>query len=187
MSDRTLNDAVGRTTRSGRGVRLQARAPRIVFLGLIVILSITGLRTIFEPGAEPAAAVRVEQRGDDVAAQTFAEGFVRAYLTWDAADPAERERQLARFLPSTLAADGGLEPGDDRDQEVLWTAVADARTDGSRTVVTVVAQTSADRGSGRGREADRGRRARAHQLPGARADEPAGGPDARRGRVTARR
>jgi hypothetical protein len=143
MSEPAHSGSFGRATLVARGARLRARAPRIAFFGLIAILSIAGLRSILEPPPEPAAAARAGQRGHDIAAQSFAEGFVRAYLTWHADDGGERERRLAQYVPSTLDIDAGLQPGADSDREVVWTAVAGARTDGSRTVVTVVAQTSA--------------------------------------------
>lgn len=124
-------------------MRLRALAPRIAFYALLAILALAGLRAALEPAPEPTATTRVERpRDHDLAAESFAEAFARAYLTWDGSRPEERERRLAAFLPSTLDADGGLAPADESTREVAWTTVAGARRHGRRTIVTVTAATS---------------------------------------------
>ena len=60
----------------------------------------------------------------DNAAQDFAQRFARAYLTYDAARPARRERAAApRSSPTTSTLDAGLRPRG-APQRVLWTEVA---------------------------------------------------------------
>jgi hypothetical protein len=131
-----------RTTMSATGMRLRARAPRAAFYLVVGVLVLAGLRAVLEPAAEPVAAPRVEHHEADLGAQSFAEAFARAYLSWDASDTEARERHLAAFLASGLDADGGLVLDDRADQQVLWTTVAGASTRGDHTNVTVSAETS---------------------------------------------
>ncbi len=60
----------------------------------------------------------------DHALEEFAQGFARAYLTYDAGRAELRERALARYAPDELDAGAGLVPPDRGSQQVTWTRVA---------------------------------------------------------------
>src|SRR4051812_29598715 len=104
-------------TRSLRAARLQARLPRVVAGALALILIAAGLRAAFAATPEPAAVRAVAAPATDQGAAAFAEGFARAYLTWDANQPDLRARLLKPFL-GTLAADGGMQPAERTKQGV---------------------------------------------------------------------
>jgi hypothetical protein len=125
------------TTVSLRSVRLRARAPRIALLTLVAILCCAGLKAIVRGAPAPAAAPPLAAPAADLGAETFAEGFVRTYLTWSPDDLQSRDQALARYLPAALGSDGGLRPVDGVAEEVAWTAVVRS----SRDAVTVEAQT----------------------------------------------
>jgi hypothetical protein len=127
-----------------RSARLRARAPRLLAYSLAVILCLAGLQAIIA-GPPEASVVRASNplaRATDRAAEAFAEGFTRAYLTWDSAQPEERERLLAPYLPSSMDADAGLSPPLGTKQEVLGTAVVGTRPSQQALNVTVVAHTT---------------------------------------------
>lgn len=106
--------------RSARLERLLARVPRYLFSGLVVVLSLLGVRElVFAAQSQaPGAAGPVA----DVAAEDFAQRFARAYLTYDVSRPAARERALGELVPDELPGDAGLALRGS--QEVLWTEVA---------------------------------------------------------------
>jgi hypothetical protein len=106
--------------RSARLERLRARGPRLVFVGLVVVLSLLGIRELAFPARFDRLAAPQKER--DVAAEDFAQRFARAYLTYDAARPGIRERALRALAPEDLGADAGLTLG--RSERVLWTEVA---------------------------------------------------------------
>ncbi len=120
-----------------------ARAPRAALLTVCAVLAIVGLRTLLsptpvEPDEGPPVAV-----GVDVAAQSFAEAFARAYLTWDAQTPEAHERAVGRFLARDVEPGAGLIVPHRGSQRVRWSAVAAERRIGRRRrVVTVAADTS---------------------------------------------
>lgn len=126
-------------SRSLRTLRLRARAPRVLTglaLGLVVV---AGLRALVQPApAAPKGATSSSQLDPRVGA--FAEGFARAYLSWDADKPEERERLLRGYLSRDLDPDGGLPPSGGDTRRVAWSAVAAERASGSRINVTVVAE-----------------------------------------------
>ena len=128
-----------------RVARLRARAPRALLTCAVVILCAAGLRAVI---AGPSAPVVVPARtvtGDgDQGARAFAEGFVRAYLTWDGAALEQREQALAPYLADDLDSDGGAAPGTQTKQRVVWTAVLGSHRSGERDLVTVAAQTTRD-------------------------------------------
>jgi hypothetical protein len=130
------------TERSLRAVRIQAAVPRALAVIVVLVLCTAGLRTIIA-GPSRAAVTRtiVTARGDQ-GAETFAESFVHAYLTWNADDPDVRTSALAPYVNAGLDTDAGLQPGAGVDQSVRWTAVVADTTDGARRAVTVEAQTS---------------------------------------------
>src|SRR5205823_5040212 len=75
--------------------------------------------------------------------QGFAQGFARAYLSWDARQPDQHQRQVAAFLSASLDGNGGLQTPPRGRQQVLWTAAIQDQEDahGDR-VITVAAQTT---------------------------------------------
>jgi hypothetical protein len=90
-------------------------------------------------------APRVASHGPappDLAAQGFASLFVRAYLTWNAADPQAHERNLASFAGPGVEPDAGQQPPSSSEQQVQWTEVVQEREPGpGEHVYTVAAQT----------------------------------------------
>lgn len=125
------------TTVSLRSVRFRARLPRAALFACIAILSIAGLKAIARGAPAATAPSGAAAPGVDAAAVSFAEGFVRTYLSFSEQDAQLRDEELARYLPAALSGDGGLEPVSGVDQQVAWTAVSGV-AHGS---VTVVAQT----------------------------------------------
>lgn len=122
MSGRSpLGERVQTVRRSAHLERARARAPRFLFLAVILLLVALGLRELVAP-AEPAPA-RTSVRAVDHAAEDFAQRFARAYLAWDSFAPAARERALRSLVPDDLEGDAGLTPAGGS-QEVLWTQVA---------------------------------------------------------------
>lgn len=137
---------IGTDTRSLRAERLRAHAPRIAFYAVVAVLCLSGLRTIVAGRAATAARVATPSASaarSDIGVASFAEGFTRAYLSWDRLEPEARERRLGAFLSGSFGVDAGVIPGEGTSQSVLWTAVvAITRTD-RRSLVTVAAETSA--------------------------------------------
>jgi len=124
--------------RSARAERVRARLPRYLFLAFLAITCLLGLRSIVSP-VGPASAERGSGGLVDQAAEDFALRFTRAYLTYDAARPDLRQRQLAEFLPPELDPDGGLIPSDRGTQSVGWLHVAQHQEALAGGVVIVVA------------------------------------------------
>jgi len=125
------------TARSAWRVTLTARAPRIVAGVVAAVVMVAGIRAIVTgPPAPPAAPKPLPTA--DTGAAAFAEGFVRAYLSWEPARPELRDAQLAAYASSELDAGAGLEASQRR-QTVDWSTVIGAETIGRRTTVTVAA------------------------------------------------
>lgn len=83
--------------------------PRLIFIGLIGLLSVIGVREIVTPRTVPTPPdieVNVDQ-----AAEQLAQRFAGAYLSSDVAHPGPRERELASMLPSDLDPTAGFSPG----------------------------------------------------------------------------
>ena len=123
-----------------RATALRAAAPRYLALGVLALLLLLGLRSLFfSPAASapaPAAATA------DAPSRAFALQFARAYLTFDVDRPAARSRALAPFLSDAVDAEAGFFAGDGR-QEVVWAEVASdqpALTDGR--AITIAAAIS---------------------------------------------
>jgi hypothetical protein len=124
--------------RSLRALRWRARLPRLIVLASVGLLGLAGLRTTLAPPDTPQEA-RVRTEAADHVVHSFAEAFVRTYLSWDSHDPARREERLATFLSRDLDADGGLSPSGST-REVTWTSVVAERRGGPRTTVVVAAE-----------------------------------------------
>lgn len=131
---------VAREQVNARWVRWRSRIPRFAVMGVVVILSLIGLRELVAPDAAPRGGG--EDAAVHAAAEDFALQFARAYLTYDAAKPEAREAALAAFMPSHLDPDGGFIPGKG-ERGVLWAEVASNQKAlaGGR-VITVAAQTT---------------------------------------------
>jgi hypothetical protein len=93
-------------------------------------------------GAAEQPPVRVVQERVDLGAHAVAEGFARAYLTWDARHPERHEAAVARFVSAELDAGAGVRLPARGAQRVDWTVVAgDASGQGVRHI-TVQAGTT---------------------------------------------
>lgn len=117
---RRLAARVEPVRRSARLERARARAPRYLFAVATAVLALIGARELISPAEAVDSAphaVRVDHASED-----FAQRFARAYLTYDAARPAIRERALRPLVPEELSVDAGLAARGS--QEVLWTDVA---------------------------------------------------------------
>ncbi|HEY1357044.1 MAG TPA: conjugal transfer protein [Thermoleophilaceae bacterium] len=119
-------------------VRLAARLPRALIALCLLAMCAAGVRATLAP-AEPPGPPGRPSAGVDQAAEAFAEGFARAYLSWDPARPELRERAVAKYLSDELDPTAGVEPA--RAQDVRWTAVVGVRRRDDRQVVTVAAET----------------------------------------------
>jgi hypothetical protein len=127
--------------RSLRRSRLAARAPRHLATAVLLVLLAVGLHTIFVPPAPAAATARATIPADPPS-EDLALHFARAYLSYDAADPAAREQALAPYLSGGRSATGGFE-ANAGSRRVLWEDVASEQPSlqGGR-VITVAAQVS---------------------------------------------
>jgi Conjugative transposon protein TcpC len=125
-----------------RSARARARAPRLLVYAFVAVMCLIGVRSLLHGPARPVVARSTPPPLADRGAETFAEGFVRAYLTWDAQDPAKRKQALAGYLPSALGADAGLVPAAGTDETVDWAQTTNVRRNGTSLTVNVAAQTS---------------------------------------------
>jgi hypothetical protein len=124
-----------------RRSRLAARAPRHLASIAFVVLACLGLRTLFLTPS-PAATSVAAPPGADAPSEDLALRFARAYLTFDAADPAAREEALAPYIPRDLSAGAGFS-AQGGSRHVLWEDVAsDQPSLQEGRVITVAAQVS---------------------------------------------
>jgi hypothetical protein len=115
---------------------------RVAVIGLIGIFAVSGFLGLFIGKSESARGRRAEPPRD-LAAESFAEGFTRAYLTWDASHPERQEQQVSAFAADALGAGAGLSPFAGRSQKVVWTATAeDEGVSRTQRRITVAAETS---------------------------------------------
>jgi hypothetical protein len=122
--------------------RMAAAAPRLVFIALMAVLVLAGLRTLV---GGPARIVEAQHPKPerDLAAETFAERFARAYLTWDASRPQIHERAVSEFTSDALEPGAGLQLPRQGAQTVVWTAsVRDEALPRGLRLVTVAAETT---------------------------------------------
>ena len=126
--------------RSIRAMRWAARAPRVALYLTLAVLCVAGLRAALEGRPADAQPVRAPA-GPDQPIGAFAEGFARAYLSFDPADPERREARLAPYLSRSMDADAGLRIAGGGEQTVAWTAVVAQRSERSGATVTVAAET----------------------------------------------
>jgi hypothetical protein len=123
-------------------VRWSGRLARIAVISSIGILALLGLLALFV-GRPEAVRDRRAQLAPDLAAESFAEAFTRAYLTWDPTRPERHERQVASFASESLGPSAGLSVPAGRRQQVTWTATAkDEAASRTEHLITVAAGTS---------------------------------------------
>lgn len=103
-----------------RATALRAAAPRYLALGVLALLLLLGLRSLFFSPATSAPAHAAATA--DAPSRAFALQFARAYLTYDVERPAARSRALAPFLSDAVDAEVGFFAADGR-QEVVWAEV----------------------------------------------------------------
>jgi Conjugative transposon protein TcpC len=128
--------------RSMRSARLSARAPRWALLTVCAVLSLKGLVGIVRPAPAPVVvgAPRSAPATVPVGAAGFAEGFVRAYLSYDVAAPERRELALRPYVGGDLDEQAGFSVPLRGAQRATWTAtVGQRRLDATHTAVTVAA------------------------------------------------
>jgi hypothetical protein len=101
------------------------------------VLALVGLKALAAPAEQPKPkGAPVAQR--DLAAETFAEAFVRAYVSRDVDNPERRGRTLQRF---GLPADAVVGDQGERSETVRWSAVVSSARSSLGRVVTVAAET----------------------------------------------
>jgi hypothetical protein len=126
---------------SVRRARLAALAPRHLATAALLVFLVLGVRaTLFPPST--AAPPPPAPTAADAPSEDFALQFARAYLSYEAADPAARDRALAPYLTSDLAAGAGFTPASGS-RQVLWEDVAsDQPALAGGRVITVAAAVS---------------------------------------------
>jgi hypothetical protein len=112
----------GHGWQSVRRARLSALAPRHLATAVLLVFLALGVRAAFFPSSA-AAPPPPAPAGADAPSEDFALQFARAYLSYDATDPAARERALAPYLPEGLAAGAGF-TASAGSRRVLWAEVA---------------------------------------------------------------
>jgi hypothetical protein len=128
-------------TASLRRQRALARLGRGVLLGAVGALALVGVHTAL--AGTRVQFVESERKGSgDLQARAFAESFTRAYLSWDAEHPEERERALRGYLAAALDPAAGVSVPTSGTQTVEWTTVTGEMSvaAGAR-IVTVAAST----------------------------------------------
>ncbi len=141
---RALGGRIPRAVRPARVTRRLARAPGMLAVFALLLLAAVGVKATLAPRATSAPAAGPPATGEpDLTEQGFAQAFARAYLSWDARQPDQHQRQVAAFLSGSLDGDGGLRVPQRGQQQVLWTAAIQDRPDahGDR-MITVAAQTT---------------------------------------------
>src|SRR4051812_9575915 len=133
-----------RTVRPARTTRQRARMPSRIAVGALLVLAAVGVKATVAPRtASVTATAAPATDARDITAQGFAQAFARAYLSWDARDPEQHQRQVAPFLSGSLDGDGGLQVPPRGRQQVLWsTAIQDQPNARRDRVITVAAQTT---------------------------------------------
>src|SRR3954454_7392554 len=133
-----------RTVRPARTTRRRAHVPSRIAVGALVVLAAVGVKATVAPRTAPITATAAPATdARDITAQGFAQAFARGYLSWDARDPEQHQRQVAPFLSGSLDGDGGLQIPAHGRQQVLWSTAIQDQPDARRDrVITVAAQTT---------------------------------------------
>lgn len=121
-----------------RAAALRAACPRYLTLGVLALVLLLGLRSLFLP-TDPAAPI-LPAATADAPSRAFALQFARAYLTYDVERPGVRARALAPFLSDAVDSEAGFFAGGGR-QEVTWAEVASdqAALTGGRAITVAAA------------------------------------------------
>jgi hypothetical protein len=128
-------------TRTATRARLAGRAPRLLFAALACTLALVGVRSLLT-GVADQTSIERWRIDRDLGAEAFAERFVRAYLTWDAARPLLHERAVSAFTSDALEPGAGLQVPRRGAQHVVWTAsIGDERVGRDARLITVAAET----------------------------------------------
>jgi Conjugative transposon protein TcpC len=133
-----------RTVRPARVTRRLARAPGTAVAIALLLLAAVGVKATLAPRVVSTPAPQTSAAGvGDITEQGFAQSFARAYLSWDAQQPDQHQRQVAPFLSGALDGNGGLQAPSRGQQQVLWTTAIQDQSDahGDR-LITVAAQTT---------------------------------------------
>ncbi len=133
-----------RTVRPARVTRRLARAPGTAVAIALLLLAAVGVKATLAPRAVSTPVRQTSAAGvGDITEQGFAQSFARAYLSWDAQQPDQHQRQVAPFLSGALDGNGGLQAPSRGQQQVLWTtAIQDQRDAHGDRLITVAAQTT---------------------------------------------
>jgi hypothetical protein len=129
-------------------VRARARAPKVVLLVFVALFALLGLRVALAgpPKAPPLPHQVNPLAGAQIDATGFAEGFARAYLSFDSAAPELHQQALAPYISGLDDADAGFAVPNHGKRSVVWTAAVKAvQATPDTTLVTVAA--AYDRGS----------------------------------------
>jgi hypothetical protein len=140
----TSRRRLSRTVRPARTTRRVARVPSRIAIGALLVLAAVGVKATIAPRtASVTATAAPATDARDITAQGFAQAFTRAYLSWDARDPEQHQRQVAPFLSGSLDGDGGLQIPTHGRQQVLWSTAIQDQPDARRDrVITVAVQTT---------------------------------------------
>jgi Conjugative transposon protein TcpC len=139
-----LGRRIPRTVRPARVTHGLGRAPGTLAIAALLLLAAVGVKATIAPRTTPAPVSRPLAAGvHDITEQGFAQAFARAYLSWDARQPDQHQRQVAAFISAALDGNGGLQMPPRGQQQVLWTAAIQDQPDahGDRSI-TVAAQTT---------------------------------------------
>src|SRR3954451_21283180 len=128
-------------SRSLSSLRWRARAPRVLALAGLLVCAVLVLRPAARPEASTEPPARV-QTPPDLRAEGFAEAFARAYLAWDAADPASHERAVARYTSQALDPGAGMRLPRVGKQRVVWMRTVADESRRRERLITVAVQTS---------------------------------------------
>lgn len=131
--------------RGGRGLYLVGR---VVLWGVLVVVFLAGVLSIFRPSDDVEALVTdafasQETAIDEPTAEAFAARFARTYLTWDS-DPADesgqevRAARLAAYLPPADGDSGQFGWDGSGRQRVQQVLPVDVTVTGPTTAITVV-------------------------------------------------
>jgi hypothetical protein len=133
------------TSQAAWRARLAGRAPRIAVIALVVTMTLAGARSVLVGPPEQIRSGHIEP-ARDLAAESFAEQFVRAYLTWDTAHPERHEQRVGAFISDDVEPGAGLSVPTHGSQQVVWTATTqDRAVSRARRLITVAAETTASR------------------------------------------
>src|SRR3954470_15730691 len=144
MATVTPRRRLPRTVRPARTTRRVARVPSRTAIGALLVPAAVGVKATVAPRTASVRATAAPARdARDITAQGFAQAFARAYLSWDARDAEQHQRQVAPFLSGSLDGDGGLQVPAHGRQQVLWSTAIQDQPDARRDrVITVAVQTT---------------------------------------------